>query len=302
VQQQLGLHNSEVCAGDDHDDMGGLIRDHQVMGRRSLLTLLGGLRAAGNKAACGGDAVVQLASSATAASPTTSSGVSSSTTPGSVTTTSALAADSSAISASPGAAIPSETAGPFPADGTNGPNALEDGAVIRRDITTSFGDYSGTAVGTPVSINLTIVDAATGSPIEGAAVYLWHCTAEGRYSIYEESDTNYLRGVQVADSAGRLTFDSIFPGCYRGRWPHCHFEVFNSLSEASTGRSARRVSQLALGEEDCRAVYADSVYGNSLSNLGQLSLSGDMVFRDGWADQLATYNPSAGSIDLLVRV
>jgi hypothetical protein len=39
-----------------------------------------------------------------------------------------------------------------------------------------------------------------------------------------------------------------------------------------------------------------------LSNLGQLSLSGDMVFRDGWEDQLATYNPSAGSIDLLVRV
>jgi len=290
--------------------MGGLVRDHNMMGRRTMLGLLGGLGIAGALAACGGDAAVKRAvSTTTTAAPagSTSSTVASavsttSTVAGTAAPTSTLAADSTATTAPAGSPIPSETGGPFPADGTNGPNVLSDGAVVRRDITTSFGDYSGSATGTPVAINLTIVDASTGSPIEGAAVYLWHCTADGKYSIYEDSNVNYLRGVQVADSAGRLTFDSIFPGCYRGRWPHCHFEVFDSLDEASTGRSARRVSQLALGEEDCRNVYADSAYGDSLSNLGQLSLSGDMVFRDGWVDQLATYNPSAGSIDLLVRV
>ena len=299
MERNRNTEVSTLTGEHEHDDMGGLVRDHHMMGRRSMLGLLGGIGAAGALAACGGEAVVKLASPATTAAP---SGSTASTIAGAAATTSTLAADSAAVAASPGSPIPSETGGPFPADGTNGPNVLSDGAVVRRDITTSFGDYSGTATGTPVAINLTVVDASTGSPIEGAAVYLWHCTADGKYSIYEDSNVNYLRGVQVADSAGRLTFDSIFPGCYRGRWPHCHFEVFDSLDEASTGRSARRVSQLALGEEDCRTVYADSVYGNSLSNLGQLSLSGDMVFRDGWEDQLATYNPSAGSIDLLVRV
>ena len=39
-------------------------------------------------------------------------------------------------------------------------------------------------------------------------------------------DQNYLRGVQVADADGVVTFTSIFPACYAGRWPHIHFEVY----------------------------------------------------------------------------
>ena len=42
-----------------------------------------------------------------------------------------------------------------------------------------------------------------------------------------------LRGVQAADSNGQVTFTSIFPGCYSGRWPHIHFEVYPSLSAAT---------------------------------------------------------------------
>jgi len=158
---------STLTGEHEHDDMGGLVRDHHMMGRRSMLGLLGGIGAAGALAACGGEAVVKLASSATTAAP---SGSTATTIAGAAATTSTLAADSAAVDASPGSPIPSETGGPFPADGTNGPNVLSDGAVVRRDITTSFGDYSGTATGTPVAINLTVVDASTGSPIEGAAV------------------------------------------------------------------------------------------------------------------------------------
>lgn len=203
------------------------------------------------------------------------------------------------------AEIPDEAAGPFPADGTNGPNLLDDDGVVRSNITSSVGSLSGAAEGVPASITLTVVDAATGSPKSGSAVYLWHCTADGRYSIYEIEDQNYLRGVQVADDAGHLTFHTVFPGCYPGRWPHCHFEIYESVDVASTGSAAFKTSQLALPQADCEIVYTDDRYGDSLSYLSELSLASDVVFADGWEDQLATVS---GSIDagyqvaLLVRV
>ncbi|HEX9260300.1 MAG TPA: hypothetical protein VF855_12230, partial [Acidimicrobiales bacterium] len=207
--------------------------------------------------------------------------------------------------ASAGPEIPDETQGPYPADGSNGPNALTDGAVVRSDLTTSFGARSGKAEGVPAKIHLTVVDAKTGKALPGAAVYLWHCTAGGRYSIYEVQDQNYLRGVQAADGGGRVTFETVFPGCYSGRWPHCHFEVYSSLDQATAGSQAVKISQLALPEADCKVVYADSRYGNSASALSRLSLDTDNVFRDGWTDQLATVAGSVSdgyTVSLLVRV
>jgi protocatechuate 3,4-dioxygenase beta subunit len=47
---------------------------------------------------------------------------------------------------------------------------------------------------------------------------------------------NYLRGVQEADDDGVVTFHSIFPGCYSGRWPHIHYEVYESLDAATVFR------------------------------------------------------------------
>jgi protocatechuate 3,4-dioxygenase beta subunit len=274
---------------DDHDDHGGFVRDMpHLVGRRHALALLGGLGMAGALAACG-----QSSPSATTASSTSATSAAS--------TSGAATAD--AVSA--GEAIPQETGGPFPADGSNGPNILTDGAVVRSDITTSIGDLSGTAEGVPLTYDLTIVDASSGSALPGAALYLWTCDAAGRYSIYEETDQNYLRGVQEADDDGRVTFTAVFPGCYAGRWPHAHFEVFDSLDIATSGQAARRTSQLALPEGACDAVYADSHYGNSATDLSRLSLDTDGIFRDGWSDQLATVS---GSLDegltasLLVRV
>ena len=43
---------------------------------------------------------------------------------------------------------------------------------------------SGIAAGVPLNIVLTIVSASTCAPLAGAAVYLWHCDREGRYSLY----------------------------------------------------------------------------------------------------------------------
>lgn len=264
-----------------------------------MLRLLGGFSLAGLLAACGFGSGTGTTAGSTIAPTTT-------TPPGADTTTPATTTQRTpAPAVSPGAEIPDETTGPFPADGSNGPNVLDDEGIVRPDITTSIGGSSGVAEGVPLAMNLSIVDAVTGSALPGTVVYLWHCTADGRYSIYEIEDENYLRGVQVADAAGRVGFASVFPGCYPGRWPHAHFEVYSSLEEATAGAAAIKISQLAMPQVDCEAVYADSRYGNSLQNLARLSLDSDGVFRDGWSDQLATVSgsPSEGyTASLLVRV
>ncbi len=190
------------------------------------------------------------------------------------------------------AEIPDETAGPYPGDGSNGPDVLEQSGIVRSDITTSFGEASGVAEGVPMTLDLTILDLAGGGvPFAGVAVYVWHCTREGQYSLYSEGVTeeNYLRGVQVADEDGVVSFTSIFPACYSGRWPHIHFEVYSGEEAITESTDAIATSQVALPEEVCAQVYATEGYEQSVTNLAQVTLTSDNVFGDdGGASQLAT--------------
>lgn len=51
------------------------------------------------------------------------------------------------------------------------------------------------ASGPPTEV-LGVRGAATGTALAGAAVYLWHCDRDGRYSLYSSGaeNENYLRG------------------------------------------------------------------------------------------------------------
>jgi protocatechuate 3,4-dioxygenase beta subunit len=123
------------------------------------------------------------------------------------------------------------------------------------------------------------------------------CDRLGRYSLYNQGVTNqnYLRGVQEADANGRLTFTAIFPGCYAGRWPHIHFEVYPSLAGATSVANKVATSQIALPKSACDLVYATAGYQSSVTNLAQVSLATDNVFRDGSALELATVTGSVAS-------
>jgi protocatechuate 3,4-dioxygenase beta subunit len=186
-------------------------------------------------------------------------------------------------------AIPQETQGPYPGDGTNGPNALALSGIVRSDIRSSIAGATGVAAGVPLTLRLRLLDT-TCTPLPGFAVYLWHCDQVGRYSMYSAGATeeNYLRGVQEADEDGVVTFTTIFPGCYSGRWPHIHFEIYESLAAASSANNVVKTSQLALPESACDEVYATSGYEASVTNLSRISLSSDNVFSDGVTLQLAS--------------
>ena len=193
--------------------------------------------------------------------------------------------------------IPQETGGPYPGDGSNGPNVLTESGIVRSDITKSFGSASGVATGVPLTVELTVLDADKDTPLAGAAVYLWHCDAEGRYSLYSDgaTDENYLRGVQAADASGKVTFTTIFPAAYMGRWPHIHFEVYASLDEATAAGKITRTSQLALPKDACDTVYATDGYDGSAQNMAQTSLENDNVFGDdGGVHQLASVTGDVG--------
>jgi protocatechuate 3,4-dioxygenase beta subunit len=279
-------HNRPDSDLEDHDR--GLSFDlPTLLNRRRALTLFGGAGIAAALAACGAGSTPDTAKSATA-TPAASAGGATSSATGSATGGATDSATTAA--AASGKRIPEETGGPFPGDGSNGVNVLTDSGIVRSDITTSFGSAAKVAGGVPLTVKLRVLDTKNGSAgLAGAAVYVWHCDREGRYSLYSDGVTqqNYLRGVQETGSDGTVTFTSIYPGAYSGRWPHIHFEVYSSLAAATKAAGKLRTSQLALPKDACELVYATDGYSASIANLAQTSLATDNVFSDGWSLQLA---------------
>jgi len=163
---------------------------------------------------------------------------------------------------------------------------------VRSDIRSSIAGASGVAGGVPMTLTITLVNTnGSCASLAGYAIYLWHCDREGRYSMYSSGVTaqNYLRGVQETGSNGTVTFTTVFPGCYSGRMPHMHFEIYRSANTASSWSNKLKTSQIALPTAICSTVYSTaSGYSASVSNLAQISFSSDNVFSDGVTTQLAT--------------
>ncbi len=289
------MNHPHTPANSSHDNHLGLAADLQTLlrvqrSRRASLRWLGlGASAALPVTAllgCGGGG--SSTDSSAAATTANTSAVSTTTTTAASTTT------TSSSTASTCSTIPSETAGPYPGDGTNGVNALTMSGIVRSNITSSLGS-STVAAGIPLTVTLKLVSVSGScTNLAGYAVYLWHCNQSGGYSMYSSGITGetYLRGVQVSDANGEVTFTTIFPGCYAGRVPHIHFEVYTSAALATSGNNDIKTSQLALPFATCQAVYASSGYSASVANLAAISFASDNVFSDGVSTQLATVTGS----------
>jgi len=166
------------------------------------------------------------------------------------------------------AVSPTETIGPYPSL-TN---------FVRSDIREG-------KTGTPLTLTITVVNANNScSPVANAAVDIWQCDAGGNYSEYSQPGYNgtgltYLRGIQMSDSNGRVTFTTVFPGWYAGRATHIHVQV-------KVNNAVVKVTQIAFPESVIDAVYASGVYASKGRN--PTSNSGDMVFADSLSSELAT--------------
>ncbi|MEZ5937556.1 MAG: hypothetical protein R3C52_04980 [Hyphomonadaceae bacterium] len=209
-----------------------------------------------------------------------------------------------------------ETEGPYPADGSNSSNGvvrnvLSQSGVVRNDIRSSFADLSTTvAAGQDMTLTIRLSNSnASCSALAGYAIYIWHCDAAGRYSLYDLPNENYLRGVAVTDADGMATFTTIFPGCYAGRWPHMHFEVYPNLATATSYANKILTSQFAMDADVCSQVYANVAgYEASLSRFPSVSLASDGIFRDNSSSQMTAMTPvitgsvAAGTLSASVEV
>lgn len=102
--------------------------------------------------------------------------------------------------------------------------------------------------GVPLSLEFEIVQLPDCTPVDGAAVEIWHCDAQGRYSGYSGQNARaafdtivetqggdahldpvdeetFLRGTQISGNDGRVRFETIFPGWYEPRVTHIHLKV-----------------------------------------------------------------------------
>lgn len=135
---------------------------------------------------------------------------------------------------------------------TEGPYYVA-GDFVRSDITEGQS-------GMPMSLTIQVVDSAC-NPIPNARVDIWHVNALGQYSqvtdpkegCAECGDLTFLRGTQTSDSAGNVTFQTIFPGWYPGRTVHIHVKVWQGDQEVLT-------SQFFVSQSDADSVYATAGY------------------------------------------
>jgi protocatechuate 3,4-dioxygenase beta subunit len=161
---------------------------------------------------------------------------------------------------------PTETEGPFP--------TISPSSYVRSDITDGRPGYK-------LTTNITITSSSTNcAALAGALVDIWHCDAEGNYSEYGGTNmqhtnytkVNFLRGRQTTDSAGAVTFSSIFPGWYSGRATHIHVHVYNASG------TSLKVTQIAFPEGTGTALVAVNGYAKGLS--GYTYNKNDNVFSD----------------------
>jgi protocatechuate 3,4-dioxygenase beta subunit len=199
-------------------------------------------------------------------------------------------------------ALPEETSGPFPADGSDlhgggpdrqhpVPNILAAPGIVRQDIRASFDTSSTVAAGVPLRLQLTLLDISRScQPLADSPVYLWNCNRDGDYSLYGRgiAHENYLRGVQFTDHEGRVEFQTIFPACYSGRYPHLHLEIFKQRARSLDATARVSTTQLTAPREVCSRVYEGAPgYTRSATQFKGLLPSKDMVFASSSAAELA---------------
>ena len=213
---------------------------------------------------------LELLAAAGAVVSTACSGSETPTSPSTTTTTTTTTTGSGSTSAAC-AVSPSETVGPYPSLGD----------YLRRNITDG-------KPGLPLALTLTVVNAATGcAPVANASVEIWQCDHQGVYSEYGAGrGQTFLRGIQVTDAQGQVTFETVYPGWYQGRATHIHVEV------TLNGRSVK-VTQIAFPEDVTAEVYRTAVYAANGQNT--TNNSRDNVFGDSLSQEMIALSGSPAS-------
>lgn len=172
-----------------------------------------------------------------------------------------------------------ETAGPFP--------TITPASLVRSNII-------GTRTGVPFTINITVKNTNNAcAALSGVIVDIWHCDKDGNYSQYggtamqptDYTAQDFLRGRQTTDSAGLVSFTSIFPGWYTSRATHIHVHVYTASG------TTLAITQIAFPEASDSAVVtvnAATAAGYTKGMSGYTYNAADNVFSDGTDTEMST--------------
>lgn len=135
--------------------------------------------------------------------------------------------------------------------------------------------------GVPLTLTIKVVNTNSGcAAVANAAVEIWHCDIAGNYSQYGSvAQQTFLRGIQVSNASGEVTFTTIYPGWYQGRATHIHAEV--SINNRSV-----KVTQIAFPESINNAVHVTGPYASRGTN--PITNAGDNIFSESLAAELVT--------------
>jgi protocatechuate 3,4-dioxygenase beta subunit len=177
---------------------------------------------------------------------------------------------------------------------TEGPYYL-DLDLVRSDITED-------RAGAPLALTIVVASVDGCSPIQDAAVDLWHCDAEGIYSGFVAASTGqgsgtddsiFLRGTQLTDANGRVTFQTLYPGWYSGRTVHMHMKVH-------VGGNQIHTTQLFFDDAFTDEVYAAAEPYASRNNRNVLNTNDGIYGGGGEATTLAVTADGEGYAATLV--
>lgn len=193
---------------------------------------------------------------------------------------------SASVSSSLVVLVPDVTAGPYPeslSDYVYGSD-LVSAAIAGASGVTSNRTSVLNAIPFAFTMNIYNVTGNTAVPLEGAAVYIWHCDAIGVYSAVALSsapanheDTTgqkWLRGYQTTSSSGAVTFNTIIPGWYLPRFVHFHIRV--RLANAATNNTWAVTTQLFPTQALVNGITSLSPYSGDTQSL--TALASDQVY------------------------
>jgi protocatechuate 3,4-dioxygenase beta subunit len=146
---------------------------------------------------------------------------------------------------------PAETEGPYFVD------EMLNRSDIRPDPTSG-----AVSEGVPLVLTVRVYNVGNNmcEPVSGAHVDIWHCDAAGHYSDESANNTvgqKFLRGYQVTDENGAVTFTTIYPGWYQGRTVHIHFKV---RTYDGSSKTYEFTSQLFFDDSLSDQVFAAAPY------------------------------------------
>jgi protocatechuate 3,4-dioxygenase beta subunit len=134
--------------------------------------------------------------------------------------------------------------------------------------------------GAPLAITFRVVDVTTCRPLPNVAVDVWHCNAAGTYSDAAHEGTagdGFLRGIQLTDANGEATFQTIFPGWYRGRTVHIHVKARTGGAATTTYTDGRtcHTGDVFFPQETNDAMAAAPLYSTASTNAGERTRNAD---------------------------